>query len=69
MLNRLIDPAKKYPDLVKKEDHDWSDITIHWERDEYQSLVNHRVHPWPEIVTHKPLKLIRNRCISLRSLK
>ena len=55
MLNRLVDPAKKYPDSPSSS-HDWSDLTIHWERDEYQGLVNHRTHS---------LKMIKNRSVSL----
>ena len=64
MLNRLVDPAKKYPDSPSSS-HDWSDLTIHWERDEYQGLVNHRTHSWPDVVSHKPLKMIKNRSVSL----
>jgi hypothetical protein len=36
-------------------------LTLHWERDEYQFLVEETEQFWPEFVEHEKLRLLRNR--------
>lgn len=58
-LNRLLDPLS-LREPPKKEDEVGS-VTVYWEREEYQGIVDHLKNTWPDKVVHQPLKLVRNR--------
>jgi hypothetical protein len=36
-------------------------LTLHWERDEFQAVVEEEKQAWPEYIKHEKLNLIRNR--------